>query len=292
MKIGFIGLGNMGGPMALNLVRAGHAVAGFDPAAPLPEGVMQAASATEAARGAEVVITMLPNGAILRSVAAEVIPAMAPGAVLCDCSTVDVESARAVADEARAAGLGALDAPVSGGIGGAAAGTLTFMVGGPADAFRTVAPLFDIMGQKAVHCGEAGAGQAAKICNNMILGVTMIATCEAFALADKLGLDRQKMFDVVSTSSGYSWSMNAYCPAPGVGPQSPADNGYKPGFASELMLKDLRLSQQAAEAVDADTPMGALAARLYSRFVEEEDGKGKDFSAMLPRLAARGRDQG
>ncbi|AYF01638.1 3-hydroxyisobutyrate dehydrogenase [Paracoccus yeei] len=292
MKIGFIGLGNMGGPMALNLVRAGHAVAGFDPAAPLPEGVMQAASAAEAARGAEVVITMLPNGAILRSVAAEVIPAMAPGAVLCDCSTVDVESARAVADEARAAGLGALDAPVSGGIGGAAAGTLTFMVGGPADAFRTVAPLFDIMGQKAVHCGAAGAGQAAKICNNMILGVTMIATCEAFALADKLGLDRQKMFDVVSTSSGYSWSMNAYCPAPGVGPQSPADNGYKPGFASELMLKDLRLSQQAAEAVDADTPMGALAARLYSRFVEEEDGKGKDFSAMLPRLAARGRDQG
>ena len=292
MKIGFIGLGNMGGPMALNLVRAGHAVAGFDPAAPLPEGVMQAANAAEAARGAEVVITMLPNGAILRSVAAEVIPAMAPGAVLCDCSTVDVESARAVADEARAAGLGALDAPVSGGIGGAAAGTLTFMVGGPADAFRTVAPLFDIMGQKAVHCGAAGAGQAAKICNNMILGVTMIATCEAFALADKLGLDRQKMFDVVSTSSGYSWSMNAYCPAPGVGPQSPADNGYKPGFASELMLKDLRLSQQAAEAVDADTPMGALAARLYSRFVEEEDGKGKDFSAMLPRLAARGRDQG
>lgn len=292
MKIGFIGLGNMGGPMALNLVRAGHAVAGFDPAAPLPEGVMQAANAAEAARGAEVVITMLPNGAILRSVAAEVIPAMAPGAVLCDCSTVDVESARAVADEARAAGLGALDAPVSGGIGGAAAGTLTFMVGGPADAFRTVAPLFDIMGQKAVHCGEAGAGQAAKICNNMILGVTMIATCEAFALADKLGLDRQKMFDVVSTSSGYSWSMNAYCPAPGVGPQSPADNGYKPGFASELMLKDLRLSQQAAEAVDADTPMGALAACLYSRFVEEEDGKGKDFSAMLPRLAARGRDQG
>ena len=290
MKIGFIGLGNMGGPMALNLVRAGHAVAGFDPAAPLPEGVMQAASAAEAARGAEVVVTMLPNGAILRSVAAEVIPAMAPGAVLCDCSTVDVESARAVADEARAAGLGALDAPVSGGIGGAAAGTLTFMVGGPADAFRTVAPLFDIMGQKAVHCGEAGAGQAAKICNNMILGVTMIATCEAFALADKLGLDRQKMFDVVSTSSGYSWSMNAYCPAPGVGPQSPADNGYKPGFAAELMLKDLRLSQQAAEGADADTPMGQLAAALYTRFVEDEDGKGRDFSAMLPRFEQRHRE--
>ena len=146
------------------------------------------------------------------------------------------------------------------------------------------------MGQKAVHCGDAGAGQAAKICNNMILGVTMIATCEAFALADKLGLDRQKMFDVVSTSSGYSWSMNAYCPAPGVGPTSPADNGYKPGFASELMLKDLGLSQQAAELVDADTPMGARALELYRAFVEDEDGKGKDFSAMLPRFAARSRD--
>ena len=163
------------------------------------------------------------------------------------------------------------------------------MVGGSAGDFATVKPLFDIMGQKAVHCGDSGAGQAAKICNNMILGVTMIATCEAFALADKLGLDRQKMFDVVSTSSGYSWSMNAYCPAPGVGPTSPADNGYRPGFAAELMLKDLRLSQQAAEGADADTPMGELATRLYAEFVEREDGRGRDFSAMLPRLAARGR---
>ena len=292
MKIGFIGLGNMGAPMARNLAAAGHEVLGFDPAAADVEGVAPATGAAEAAAGADVVITMLPNGQILKSVAAQVIPAMKLGAVLCDCSTVDVASARAVAAQASAAGLRALDAPVSGGVGGAAAGTLTFMVGGPDDAFAAVQPLFEVMGQKAVHCGEAGAGQAAKICNNMILGVTMIATCEAFALADKLGLDRQKMFDVVSTSSGYSWSMNAYCPAPGVGPQSPADNGYKPGFASELMLKDLLLSQHAAEAVDADTPMGALAARLYSRFVEEEDGKGKDFSAMLPRLAARGRDQG
>lgn len=289
MKIGFIGLGNMGGPMAANLAKAGHAVAGFDLAAPMPEGVVKAASAAEAAQGAEVVITMLPNGAILRAVAEEVIPAMTAGAVFCDCSTVDVESARAVAALAQAAGLGALDAPVSGGVGGATAGTLTFMVGGSADAFDKVKPLFDVMGQKAVHCGEAGAGQAAKICNNMILGVTMIATCEAFALADKLGLDRQKMFDVVSTSSGYSWTMNAYCPAPGVGPQSPADNGYKPGFASELMLKDLRLSQQAAEAADADTPMGELAAALYARFVEDEDGKGRDFSAMLPRFEKRHR---
>ncbi len=290
MKIGFIGLGNMGGPMAANLAKAGHQVAGFDLTAPMPEGVTRAASATEAAQAADVVITMLPNGAILRSVAAEVIPAMAAGAVLCDCSTVDVDSARAVADQAGAAGLGALDAPVSGGIGGAAAGTLTFMVGGTDASFAKVQPLFEIMGQKAVHCGTAGAGQAAKICNNMILGVTMIATCEAFALADKLGLDRQKMFDVVSTSSGYSWSMNAYCPAPGVGPQSPADNGYKPGFAAELMLKDLRLSQQAAEGADADTPMGQLAAALYTRFVEDEDGKGRDFSAMLPRFEQRHRE--
>ena len=289
MKIGFIGLGNMGGPMAANLVRAGHEVTGFDLAAPMPDGMVAAASAAEAVAGAEVVITMLPNGAILRSVAEQVIPAMKEGAVLCDCSTVDVDSARAVADQAAAAGLGALDAPVSGGVGGAAAGTLTFMVGGSDAAFATVRPLFEIMGQKAVHCGGPGAGQAAKICNNMILGVTMIATCEAFALADKLGLDRQKMFDVVSTSSGYSWTMNAYCPAPGVGPKSPADNGYKPGFAAELMLKDLRLSQQAAEAADADTPMGQLAADLYTRFVEEEGGKGRDFSAMLPRFEKRGR---
>jgi 3-hydroxyisobutyrate dehydrogenase len=289
MQIGFIGLGNMGGPMAANLARAGHRVAGFDLTAPMPEGVAATATAADAAQGADIVITMLPNGAILREVAAQVIPVMARGAVLCDCSTVDVDSARDVAELARKAGLGALDAPVSGGVGGATAGSLTFMVGGPATAFETVKPLFDIMGQKAVHCGEAGAGQAAKICNNMILGVTMIATCEAFALADRLGLARDKMFDVVSTSSGYSWTMNAYCPAPGVGPKSPADNGYEPGFAADLMLKDLRLSQQAATAADADTPMGQLAAELYRRFVEEEGGSGKDFSAMLPRFESRGR---
>ena len=289
MKIGFIGLGNMGGPMAANLAKAGHEVTGFDMAAVEIDGVTMAASGSEAAKGAEVLITMLPNGQILRSVADEVIPVMDPGAVLLDCSTVDVDSARAVAAQADAAGLGALDAPVSGGIGGAEAGTLTFMVGGSDAAFETAKPLFDIMGQKAVHCGPSGNGQAAKICNNMILGVTMIGTCEAFALADKLGLDRQAMFDVVSTSSGYSWTMNAYCPAPGIGPQSPADNDYKPGFAAELMLKDLRLSQQAAEAADADTPMGARAAELYEAFVEKEDGRGRDFSAMLPRFEKRGR---
>ncbi|MFC6687700.1 3-hydroxyisobutyrate dehydrogenase [Jhaorihella thermophila] len=289
MKIGFIGLGNMGAPMAANLAKAGHEVVGFDTAEVSVEGVKMAPSAADAARGAEVVITMLPNGEILRRVAEEIIPAMAKGAVFVDCSTVDVDSARAVAEQAERAGILAMDAPVSGGVGGATAGTLTFMAGGPEEAFEKVKPLFDIMGQKAVHCGGSGAGQAAKICNNMILGVTMIATCEAFALADKLGLDRQKMFDVVSTSSGYSWSMNAYCPAPGVGPQSPADNGYKPGFAADLMLKDLRLSQQAAESADADTPMGQRAMELYAQFVEQEGGSGMDFSAMLPRFEKRHR---
>ena len=289
MKIGFIGLGNMGGPMALNLAKAGHEVTGFDVAAAVPDGLAPAQSVASAARSADVVITMLPNGAILRDVAREVIPNMAKGAIFLDCSTVDVESARMVAAEATAAGLLAVDAPVSGGITGAAAGTLTFMAGGPAQAFEIIRPLFEIMGQKAVHCGDAGAGQAAKICNNMILGATMIATCEAFALADKLGLDRAKMFDVVSTSSGSSWSMNAYCPAPGVGPKSPADNGYKPGFAAELMLKDLRLSQEAAKSVDADTPMGERATEIYARFVEQEEGRGMDFSAMLPRFEKRHR---
>lgn len=289
MKIGFIGLGNMGAPMAANLSRAGHEVTGFDLAAPCPDGVRHGQDVQDAVRDADVVVTMLPNGTILRDVAAQVIPAMKAGAVLCDCSTVDVDSARAVSELAQASNIGALDAPVSGGVGGASAGTLTFMVGGPDAAFKIVEPLFEIMGQKAVHCGSAGAGQAAKICNNMILGATMAVTCEAFALADKLGLDRARMFDVVSTSSGYSWSMNVYCPAPGIGPQSPADNDYKPGFAAELMLKDLRLSQQAAEAVDADTPMGARATELYADFVDNEDGKGRDFSALLPRFVARSR---
>ncbi len=290
MKIGFIGLGNMGAPMATNLAKAGHDVAGFDVAGTTAEGVRVADSLEAAVAGMDAVITMLPNGSILRQVAAQAIPHMAQGTLFIDCSTVDVESAKNTAQAAEDAGIMSVDAPVSGGIGGASGGTLTFMAGGSTQAFAKAKPLFDIMGQKAVHCGDAGAGQAAKICNNMILGVTMIATCEAFALADKLGLDRQKMFDVVSTSSGYSWSMNAYCPAPGVGPTSPADNGYTPGFAAELMLKDLGLSQQAAEMADADTPMGELARALYTQFVENEDGNGKDFSAMLPRFETRGRN--
>ena len=290
MKIGFIGLGNMGGPMAANLAKAGHEVTGFDMAEVSIDGVTMATSGAEAAKGAQVVITMLPNGDILRKVAAEVIPAMDKCAVLLDCSTVDVDSARAVAEQAQSAGLSALDAPVSGGVGGAQGGTLTFMVGGDEAGFTTAKELFDIMGQKAVHCGPSGNGQAAKICNNMILGATMIVTCEAFALADKLGLDRQAMFDVVSTSSGSSWSMNTYCPAPGVGPQSPSDNDYQPGFAADLMLKDLRLAQAAAISADADTPMGEAAMKLYAQFVEDEDGEGRDFSAMLPRFEKRTRN--
>lgn len=287
MQIAFIGLGNMGAPMALNLQNAGHTVTGFDTVA-APDGISCATSAAEAAHGADVVITMLPNGMIARAVADDVLAVLPQGALVIDCSTIEVDAARAIAEAAAAKGIGFLDAPVSGGVGGAAAGTLTFMVGGDRADFTRAAPLFEIMGQKAVHCGSAGNGQAAKICNNMILGITMIGTCEAFALADKLGLERQAMFDVVSTSSGASWSINAYCPAPGVGPQSPADNGYKPGFAAELMLKDLRLSQDAATAADAATPLGALAEAIYAQFVENEDGRGKDFSAMLPRLAAMG----
>jgi len=289
MNIGFIGLGNMGAPMAKNLAAAGHRVAGFDPAGTTAEGVSAAASAEAAAMGADVVITMLPNGKIAQSVADQVLPVMGKGTVLLDCSTIDVATARQIARLAEGRDISFLDAPVSGGVGGAEAGTLTFMVGGADESFAAVTPLFDIMGRTAVLCGGAGNGQAAKICNNMILGITMIGTCEAFALADKLGLDRQAMFDVVSTSSGYSWTMNAYCPAPGVGPQSPADNGYAPGFAADLMLKDLRLSQQAAQDVDADTPMGAAATEIYKMFVEQEDGSGRDFSAMLPRFEGRTR---
>ena len=236
MKIGFIGLGNMGAPMAINLAKAGHEVSGFDPVA-RPTELTLVETAAIAAAGADVVITMLPNGDILRAVASDIHPLMNANATHLDCSTVDVDSARAVADAAVASCLNAVDAPVSGGVGGAASGTLTFMAGGTKEGFENVSELFDIMGQKAVHCGPSGNGQAAKICNNMILGVTMIATSEAFVLADKLGLSREAMFDVVSTSSGASWSMNTYCPAPNVGPTSPADNNYEPGFAAELMLK-------------------------------------------------------
>ena len=286
MKIGFVGLGNMGAPMAANLAKAGHAVTGYDPAGVTVDGVTPAADLDSAVRGQAAVITMLPNGPIERAVHADIARVAEPGALLVDCSTVDVDSARAVHEIAHHAGLLSLDAPVSGGTGGAAAGTLTFMVGGSEAAFAKGQPLFEIMGQKAVLCGAAGAGQAAKICNNMILGISMIGVCEAFHLADRLGLDRQAMFDVASTSSGSCWSLNTYCPAPGVGPKSPADNDYRPGFAAELMLKDLNLSQEAAAAAGAETELGRHARDIYDRFVEA-GGRGKDFSAILEQLSAR-----
>ena len=289
MRIGFIGLGNMGAPMAHNLAKAGHTVFGFDTQNVSVEMVELVPTAKDCAEKAEVVITMLPNGKVLKSVADQTIKHMKEGSIFLDCSTVDVSSSKLVAKISNDYKIISLDAPVSGGIGGAKEGTLTFMVGGADEGFIKAKELFDVMGQKAVHCGVSGNGQAAKICNNMILGATMIATCEAFALADKLGLDRQAMFDVVSTSSGYSWSMNTYCPAPGVGPQAPSDNDYIPGFSSDLMLKDLTLSQMAAEDVNADTPMGELAMKIYKTFVEQENGSGKDFSAMLPRFEKKAR---
>jgi 3-hydroxyisobutyrate dehydrogenase len=288
MKIGFIGLGNMGAPMAANLAKAGHEVFGYDTANVKLEGVTCVSQVSEAANGMDAVITMLPDGKILESVYADIVPLGKPGALFLDCSTVDMTSATSAHSRAAGAKLLSIDAPVSGGIGGAKAGTLTFMVGGTAEAFEQVKPLLDIMGKRIVHCGEGGAGQAAKICNNMLLGISMIGTCEAFALGEKLGLDANRLFEVMSTSSGSCWSVNTYCPVPGVGPESPADNDYKPGFAAELMLKDLRLSQSAAEQVDASTPMGLNACELYEKFVEHE-GHGKDFSAMLPALAASSR---
>ena len=290
MRIGFIGLGIMGAPMAQNLAKAGFEVFGFDTQDKNVDLIKIVSTSKECVSNSDVVITMLPNGEILKSVATTIIQHMRHGAIFLDCSAVDVESAKSVAEMSESYGIIPLDAPVSGGIGGAEAGTLTFMVGGPMEGFNKAKKLFDIMGQKAVHCGNSGNGQSAKICNNMILGATMIVTCEAFSLADKLGLDRQSMYDVVSTSSGYSWSMNAYCPAPGIGPNSPSDNNYIPGFSSDLMLKDLTLSQIAAKAVDADTPMGNLAMKLYKTFVEKENGSGKDFSAMLPRFEKKTRN--
>jgi 3-hydroxyisobutyrate dehydrogenase len=286
--VAFIGLGNMGLPMALNLVRAGHGVAGFDlsPAARQAAGeggICVAASAVESVRGADVIITMLPAGRHVLAVWEEIVEAAQPDALLIDSSTIDVESARAAHGLAAAKGLHALDAPVSGGTGGASAGTLTFMCGGSAEAYAAGRPVLEAMGKRIVHCGGAGAGQAAKVCNNMILGATMVATCEAFVLAEKLGLDHKALFDVVSTSSGQSWSTTSYCPVPGPVPTSPANNGYKPGFAAALMLKDLLLSQEAAAGVGAVTPMGAAATGHYQRFVAEGSGE-VDFSGIIAFL--------
>jgi len=296
MKIGFIGLGNMGAPMARRLVAAGHKVTGYD----VMESAMAALSEVKmnlsndiltAASEQEVVITMLPNGEALNRVVEAIMPAMPEGSCFIDCSTVDINTTRRVAKLFKNAAIHVLDAPVSGGVGGAVAGTLTFMVGGSEDSFAIGNPLFKIMGQRVIHCGSDGAGQAAKICNNMILGVTMIATCEAFALADDLALDRQKLFDVVSTSSGNSWSMSTYCPAPGVGPKSPSDNNYLPGFSASLMLKDLILSQEAAAIHGTPNKAGQLALEFYQDFVESGKGGTLDFSAILQDLTSRGKDK-
>jgi len=287
-KIAFIGLGNMGGPMATNLVKAGHTVAGFDlvPAlleAAVATGVQPTSDISQAVSGADVVVTMLPQGRHVLTAWTDIIRGIRSGTLVIDCSTIDVASARKAHDMAKAADCPSLDAPVSGGTSGAAAGTLTFMAGGTPESFARAKPILEAMGKKFVHCGEAGAGQAAKICNNMILGISMIGVCEAFALGEKLGLSHQALFDVASTSSGQCWSINTYCPVPGPVPTSPANNDYKPGFAAALMLKDLRLSQEAALATGASTPLGAEAAQLFALFEKQGNG-GRDFSAIIEML--------
>ena len=286
--IAFIGLGNMGGPMAANLIKAGHKVQGFDlvPAsceAAKADGVIISATAKDAVKGADVIITMLPAGKHVLSVWNDILPAAAKNALVIDCSTIDVESARLAHAAAARLQLPSIDAPVSGGTGGAKGATLTFMCGGDAKAFASARPILEAMGKKIVHCGDGGAGQAAKICNNMILGISMIGVCEAFALAEKLGLSHQALFDVASTSSGQCWSITTYCPVPGPVPTSPANNDYKPGFAASLMLKDLRLSQEAARAAGASTPLGAHAENIYDAFDKAGNG-GVDFSGIINAL--------
>lgn len=285
-RIGFIGLGNMGAPMAANLAAAGYDVTGFDLAPFDAAGVEKAAAIAEAVQGRDAVITMLPAGEHVLSVYTDVLALADKGTLFIDCSTIDVDSAREAHAFAEKAGQRSVDAPVSGGVVGAEAGTLTFMAGGEDDAFADAKPLFEVMGQKAVHCGAAGAGQSAKICNNMILAISMIGVCEAIGLADALDLDRQALFDVVSTSSGYCWSMNAYCPMPGIGPESPADRGYKPGFSAPLMLKDLGLAMTAARSSAANTPLGSHAEQLYAEFVTH-GGETMDFSGILKAIAPK-----
>lgn len=287
--IAFIGLGNMGGGMAANLVKAGHVVHAFD----LSEAALMAAkengctiytSPDEATSGADAVVTMLPNGGIVDAFYHDHVFRVAPpSAILIDCSTIDVGTAKSVAKYAAIAEHEMVDAPVSGGIAAANAGTLTFMVGGSDAAFVRAQAILSAMGKTVIHAGGAGAGQAAKICNNMILGANMIATCEAFVMAQKLGLDPQTFYDISSKASGQSWSMTSYCPLSGVGPQSPADNDYKGGFAAALMLKDLKLAVEAAQSVNADVPMGSRAAQLYQAFVDG-GGAGLDFSAIIKTL--------
>ncbi|MDP9056688.1 MAG: 3-hydroxyisobutyrate dehydrogenase [Pseudomonadota bacterium] len=294
MKIAFIGLGNMGGGMAANLVKAGHAVRAFDLAPAALERAREHGCETfetvrEAVQGVDAVVSMLPDGKIVDAVyGGDVIDVGgkggAPaGALLLDCSTIDVATARSVAAAATAAGYEMVDAPVSGGIAAANSGTLTFMVGGSDDAFAKAQPILAAMGKAVIHAGGSGAGQAAKVCNNMLLGIHMIGTCEAFAMAQRLGLNPQTFYDISSVSSGQCWSMTSYCPLPGVGPTSPADNGYQGGFATALMLKDLKLAMDAAKTADSQVPMGQRAAELYEAFAAAGHG-GEDFSAIIQTL--------
>ncbi len=289
MKIAFIGLGNMGGGMAANLVKSGHGVRAFDLAEAAlarakEQGCETFTNVREAVAGVDAVVTMLPNGAIVDSVySADVIGHAPTSALLLDCSTIDVDTARKVAKAAADAGYEMVDAPVSGGIAAANGGTLTFMVGGTDAAFARAEPILDCMGKAVIHAGDSGAGQAAKICNNMLLGASMIATCETFAMAKKLGLDPQTFYDISSKASGQCWSMTSYCPLPGVGPQSPADNDYQGGFATALMLKDLTLAMAAAQSAGADVPMGSRAADLYKAFADAGN-QGLDFSAIIKTL--------
>ncbi|TWH01149.1 3-hydroxyisobutyrate dehydrogenase [Mesorhizobium sp. J18] len=290
--IAFIGLGNMGNPMAANLVKAGHTVQGFDL---MPEnlktaeanGVTVMADGPAAVKGAEVVITMLPAGKHVLTVYDVIVPAAAPGTLFIECSTIDVDSARKAHAKAAEHNMLSIDAPVSGGVGGAEAGTLTFMAGGSKEAFAKAEPVLEPMAGRVVHCGDAGAGQAAKICNNMILGISMIGVGEAFVLAEKLGLSHQALFDVASTSSGQCWSLTTYCPVPGPVPTSPANRDYKPGFAAALMLKDLKLAQEAAQNAGAVTPLGAEATQLYALFNAMGHG-GSDFSGIINFLRGQG----
>ena len=289
-RVGFIGLGNMGGGMAANLVKAGHAVTAFDLseaalAKAEANGCTRAASGAEAIRDSEAVVTMLPAGKHVREVYETSVIGHAPvSAILMDCSTIDVGTAREEIEKASTEGYRMVDAPVSGGIAAAEAGTLTFMVGGSGDAFEAARPFLEQMGKAVIHAGGPGSGQAAKICNNMLLGASMIATCETFVLAEKLGLDPQTFFDIASKASGQCWSMTTYCPVPGVGPETPADRDYEGGFAAALMLKDLRLAMEAAGSVDAYTPMGSHAEELYTRFAEALGGGGKDFSGIIKMI--------
>jgi 3-hydroxyisobutyrate dehydrogenase len=287
-SIAFIGLGHMGGPMTANLVKAGHVVQGFDLVPDLLEtaaqkGVSPCASMEKAVEGCDLVITMLPAGHHVISVWSKLVPLVPAGTLLIDCSTIDIDSTKKAHELAKEHGCPSLDAPVSGGTSGAEAGTLTFMVGGEAKAFAAAEPILQVMGKRIIHCGDASMGQAAKICNNMILGISMIAVSEAFVLAEKLGLSQQSLFDVAAVSSGQCWSLTTYCPVPGPVPTSPANRDYQPGFATALMLKDLLLSQNAAELSGANTPLGHQAAALYQRL--NDDGSGnKDFSAIIEMI--------